>query len=167
MYYNIIYSLLCSGRFLISKYELIKHNQCEYDHILMSYSTVHTSHVFNCVCSNDELPLRENMRWAGMASDHHGLLIILKHWLSSSLSPLPCSWCVVGVCGCCTLVVDEEIPLLCKALWVPRKALYNCKKIWIIIRWSCADMWWTAETSLCSYYPVLSRYRLGSNVNKQ
>ncbi len=31
--------------------------------------------------------------------------------------------------GCCTLVVFEEIPLPCKALWVPRKALYKCNKL--------------------------------------
>ncbi len=32
------------------------------------------------------------------------------------------------------LVVDEEIaPLLCKALWVSRKALYKCNKLLLII----------------------------------
>ncbi len=36
--------------------------------------------------------------------------------------------------GCCTLVVDEEIaPLLCKALWVSRKALYKCNKLLLFI----------------------------------
>ncbi len=36
---------------------------------------------------------------------------------------------------CCTLVVVEEIPppLLCKALWVPRKALYKCNKLLLFI----------------------------------
>ncbi len=32
--------------------------------------------------------------------------------------------------GCWTLVIVEiEIPLPCKALWVPRKALYKCNKL--------------------------------------
>ncbi len=36
--------------------------------------------------------------------------------------------------GCCTLVVDEEIvPLLCKALWVSRKALYKCNKLLLLL----------------------------------
>ncbi len=50
------------------------------------------------------------------------------------------SWCVAGILvqyGCrriiqvdIALVVDEETsPLLCKALRVPRKALYNCNKL--------------------------------------
>ncbi len=36
--------------------------------------------------------------------------------------------------GCCTLVVDEEIsPLLCKALWTPRKTLYKCNKLLLLL----------------------------------
>ncbi len=33
--------------------------------------------------------------------------------------------------GCCRLVVVEETPppLLCKALWVPRKVIYKCNKL--------------------------------------
>ncbi len=74
-----------------------------------------------------------------LASDPHGLLIIPVHWLASSLGLLSTSKLVCGGCsgalwlpshhpgGCCTLVVDKEIsPLLCKSLWVPRKALYKC-----------------------------------------
>ncbi len=30
-------------------------------------------------------------------------------------------------------MVDEETPLLCKALWVSRKALYKCNELLIII----------------------------------
>ncbi len=46
--------------------------------------------------------------------------------------------------GCCTLVVNEEIPpLLCKAIWVSRKALYKCSKllITIIILFRMSDYW--------------------------
>ncbi len=53
-----------------------------------------------------------------------------------TVSSPPVNWCVVGVLvshhpgGCCTLVVDEEIPpLLCKVLWVSRKVLYKCNKL--------------------------------------
>ncbi len=74
-----------------------------------------------------------------LTSDHHGLLIIPIHWLASSLRLLSINKLVCGgrsgaiwlplhhPGGCFTLVVVEEIPpLLCKALWVPRKALYKC-----------------------------------------
>ncbi len=77
-----------------------------------------------------------------LASDHHGLLIIPIHWLALSLCLLSTNKLVCGERsgaiwlpshrpgGCFTLVVDEEIPpLLCKALWVPRKALYKCNKL--------------------------------------
>ncbi len=59
-----------------------------------------------------------------LASDHHGLLIIPRHWLASSLCLLSTSKLVCGERsgaiwlpshhsgGCCTLVVDEEIPPL-------------------------------------------------------
>ncbi len=59
-------------------------------------------------------------------------------YIYHSVSSPPISWCVVGVPshhpgGCCTLVVDEEIaPLLCKALWVSRKALYKCNKLLLL-----------------------------------
>ncbi len=82
-----------------------------------------------------------------LASDHHGLLIIPIHWLASSLCLLSTNKLVCdgrsGALwlpshhpgGCCTLVVDEEIaPLLCKALWVSRKALYKCNKLlWLLL----------------------------------
>ncbi len=81
-----------------------------------------------------------------LASDHHGLLIIPIHWLASSLCLLSTSKLVCGgrsgalwlpshhPGGCCTLVVDEEIaPLLCKALWVSRKALYKCNKLLLLL----------------------------------
>ncbi len=80
-----------------------------------------------------------------LASDHHGLLIIPIHWLTSSLCLLSTNKLVCGgrsgaiwlpshyPGGCCTLVVDEEIaPLLCKALWVSRKALYKCNKLLLL-----------------------------------
>ncbi len=82
-----------------------------------------------------------------LASDHHGLLIIPIYWLASSLCLLSTNKLVCGGCsgalwlpshhpgGCCTLVVDEEIaPLLCKALWVSRKALYKCNKLLLLLR---------------------------------
>ncbi len=81
-----------------------------------------------------------------LASDHHGLLIIPIHWLASSLCLLSTNKLVCGgrsgalwlpshhPGGCCTLVVDEEIaPLLCKALWVSRKAVYKCKKLLLLL----------------------------------
>ncbi len=81
-----------------------------------------------------------------LASDHHGLLIIPIHWLASSHCLLSTGKLVCGgrsgalwlpshhPGGCCTLVVDEEIArLLCKALWVSRKALYKCNKLLFII----------------------------------
>ncbi len=77
-----------------------------------------------------------------LASDYHGLLTIPIHWLASSLCLLSTNLLVCGgrsgaiwlplhhQGGCCTLVVFEEIPpLLCKALWVPIKALYKCNKL--------------------------------------
>ncbi len=81
-----------------------------------------------------------------LASDHHGLLIIPIHWLTSSLCLLSTNKLVCGgrsgalwlpshhPGGCCTLVVNEEIaPLLCKALWVSRKALYKCNKLLLLL----------------------------------
>ncbi len=90
-----------------------------------------------------------------------------------TVSSPPVSWCVVGVLvshhpgGCCTLVVDEEIsPLLCKALWVPRKALYKCNKLLLIIiiklRYFWLNLWalydisgstvtsWSYENAFCA-----------------
>ncbi len=80
-----------------------------------------------------------------LASYYNGLLIILIHWLASSLCLLSNNKLVCGERsgalwlpshhpgGCCTLVVVEEIPpLLYKALWVPRKALYKCNK-WLLL----------------------------------
>ncbi len=74
-----------------------------------------------------------------LASDHYDLLIIPIHWFAASICLLSTNKLVCGGCsgvlwlpshhpgGCCTLVVDEEIPpLLCKVLWVPRKVLYKC-----------------------------------------
>ncbi len=68
------------------------------------------------------------------------------HWLASSLCLLSTNKRVCGgrsgalwlpshhPGGCCTLVVDEEIaPLLCKALWVSRKALYKCNKLLLLL----------------------------------
>ncbi len=98
-----------------------------------------------------------------LASDHHGLLIIPIHWLASSLCLLSTNKLVCGgrsgalwlpshhPGGCCTLVVDEEIaPLLCKALWVSRKALYKCNKLLLLIiaHGACSpvlsfhSLWW-------------------------
>ncbi len=74
-----------------------------------------------------------------LASDHHGLLIIPIHWLASSLCLFFTNKLVCGgrsgaiwlpshhPGGSCTLVMVEEI--LCKVLWVPRKALYKCNKL--------------------------------------
>ncbi len=89
-----------------------------------------------------------------MASDHHGLLIIPIHWLASSLCLLSTSKLVCdgrsGATwlpshhpgGCYTLVVIEEIPpLLCKALWVPRKALYKFNKLLNSGRISLHSVW--------------------------
>ncbi len=62
-------------------------------------------------------------KFTTLASDHHGLLIIPIHWLASSLCLLSTNKLVCGgrsgaiwlpsyhPGGCCTLVVDEEIPL--------------------------------------------------------
>ncbi len=63
--------------------------------------------------------LRHSGQNRPLASDHHGLLIIPIHWLASSLCLLSSSKLVRSDAiwlplhhpgGCCTLVVDEEIP---------------------------------------------------------
>ncbi len=73
--------------------------------------------------------------WPKLASDHHGLLIIPIHLHHCLLST--CSWCVWGVFwsnmaavassgGCCTLVVDEEIPpFYVKCFEYPEKLYIN------------------------------------------
>ncbi len=43
-----------------------------------------------------------------------------------TLSSPPVSWCVVGV-------LAHYTPLLCKAIWVPRKALYKCNKLLLLL----------------------------------
>ncbi len=61
--------------------------------------------------------------------------LLLYYWIKYQLS-----WCVVGVLahyGCRHIIqVDaahwwwlRRFPLPCKALWVPRKALYKCNKL--------------------------------------
>ncbi len=79
-----------------------------------------------------------------LASDHHGLLIIpYTDWLHHSLlstSKLVCGgrsdaiWLPSHHPGaCCTLLWTRRFPpLLCKALWVPRKALYKCNKLLLL-----------------------------------
>ncbi len=75
-----------------------------------------------------------------LASDHHGLLIIPIHWLASSLGLLSTSKLVCGECsgalwllshhlgGCCTLVVDEEIPpFYVKCFEYPEKRYLNVR----------------------------------------
>ncbi len=60
---------------------------------------------------------------------HHGLLIIPIHWLASSRSPLHQ---YAGVSSRWMLHTGGgwgDSPLLCKALWVPRKVLYEYKEL--------------------------------------
>ncbi len=108
-----------------------------------------------CLSKKSRVLPRHPGQTSPLASDHHGLLIIPIHWLASSLCLLSTNKLVCGGCsgalwlpshhpgGCCSLVVDEEIaPLLCKALWVSRKALYKCNKLyyyWSVTSWLCID----------------------------
>ncbi len=85
-----------------------------------------------------------------MTSDHHGLLIIPIHWLASSLPPLH----LYLVCGGrsvqygCRRIIQVDAahwwwmrrfpPLLWKALWVLRKALYKCNKFLLLSCWNTA-----------------------------
>ncbi len=105
-----------------------------------------SGHIKTCVFQSllEVLP-RHPGQICPLASVHHGLLIIPIHWLASSLCLLStCSWCVVGVLaqyGCRRIIqVDaahwwwlRRPPLLCKALWVPRKALYKCNKLLLLL----------------------------------
>ncbi len=87
-----------------------------------------------CLSKRVEVWPRHPGQICPLASDHHGLLIIPKHWLASSLCLLSTSRLVCGghsgalwlpshhPGGCCTLVVDEETPpSQCRAIWVLRK----------------------------------------------
>ncbi len=82
--------------------------------------------------------------------------------LHHSVSSPPISWCVVGVLahyGCRRIIqVDaahwwwmKRFPLVCKALWVPRKMQYKCHKfLWIlIIRSSVWLKWWVGPVMFC------------------
>ncbi len=85
-----------------------------------------------------------------------------------SVSSPPVSWCVVGVLahyGCRRIIQVDAAhwwqtrrfpPLLCKALWVPRKALYKCNKwlllLLLLIFWKNAhNVPWTISLSLYIY----------------
>ncbi len=62
-----------------------------------------------------------------------GLFLRRATYLTYITSKLVCGGCSVHY-GCRHIIeVDEEIhPLLCKALWVPRKALYTCNKLLLL-----------------------------------
>ncbi len=69
-----------------------------------------------------------------LASNHHGLLIIPIHWLALSLSLLSTSKLVCGYHNMAFRWMLHigggwDSPLLWKALWVPRKALYKSNEL--------------------------------------
>ncbi len=91
----------------------------------------------HCRLNDASIPALE---WAQLgAFKGHNVIIVLftsLYWnnLIINMLTLKCKYVHSNTFGCCTLVVDEEIaPLLCKALWVSRKALYKCNKLLLII----------------------------------
>ncbi len=82
-----------------------------------------------------------------LAFDRHGLLIIPIHWYASSL----CLFSTNKLVDAAHWWWMKRFPLVCKAVWVPRKTQYKCHKfLWIlIIRSSVWLKWWVGPVMFC------------------
>ncbi len=106
-----------------------------------------------CVCIYIYIYIRPNSPiglWPSWPPNHPHTLI----GFISVFSP-PVSWCVGGVLvqyGCRRIIRwmlhtvggwgNPPPPLLCKALWVPRKVLYKCKELLLIIYIHVGHNYW-------------------------